>query len=454
MNNSNTSQPLAQFGITALHGERNIKITFDGPVKILVAENGYGKTTILNTLYALIFGNYEKLRLISFKTLSLKFKSGNEIILDKDDFAIAFDNAPPSGMLQHFKTMLTIEHLQNLYEDFITLRRPQVRSSAHFPSAWQEVQKRYQGMQDETLIQWLEVLSTEMRSTSLYSPKLQDARKIIQDEFPFEAIYLPTYRRIEEDFVNLTGITGGLPVDKNVIRFGMTDVQDNIDQITSEIKNSSIQWFAKVNGQMLGQLIKGIQVTEEMKASLGDKEALRIVLERIGDNMPLQDKTQILQLIETGEIFQPDHESLAYFLANLVKVYEQQKINDNAIKQFTERSNKYLVNKRVVYDESAVDISIKRKKNDQPVDINTLSSGEKQIISLFSRLFLSKSKQVAIFFDEPELSLSIEWQKHLLPDIIDSGICSFLFCTTHSPFIFDNDLARYTSGLDQYIEEL
>jgi predicted ATPase len=88
------------------------------------------------------------------------------------------------------------------------------------------------------------------------------------------------------------------------------------------------------------------------------------------------------------------------------------------------------------------------------VDIKTLSSGEKQIISLFSRLFLTKSKQVAIFFDEPELSLSIEWQKHLLPDIIQSGICGFIFCTTHSPFIFENDLIGYASDLSKYIEEI
>lgn len=454
MTNIQTYQPLAEFAITALHGERNIRITFDGPVKILVAENGFGKTTILNSLHGLLFGNYDKLRTTQFNTISLRFKSGKSVNLEKSDFSLAFDKSPQSGMLQHFKSFLTTEQLANLYGDYRRLLRAGIKNSPHFSFARQEMQKRYANqLPDENLIQWLDILVNELGNISLYNDKLQDARNIIHDEFQFDPIYLPTYRRIEEDLRNLTGVPAGIEIDKNVIQFGMSDVQASFNRITAEIKNSSIEWFAKVNGQMLGQLIKGIELAEDMKSGLGDKDALKIVLERIGDNMPPQDKAQILALIESGEIF-TEHDALAYFLANLVKVYEQQKVNDNAIKQFTEKSNRYLVDKKVVYDESAVEISIKRRKNDHPVSISSLSSGEKQIISLFSRLFLEKSKQVAIFFDEPELSLSIEWQKQLLPDIVQSGLCGFLFCTTHSPFIFDNDLAQFTVGLDKYIEEL
>lgn len=56
-------------------------------------------------------------------------------------------------------------------------------------------------------------------------------------------------------------------------------------------------------------------------------------------------------------------------------------------------------------------------------------------------------------FDEPELSLSIEWQKMLLPDIIDSGKCKFLLAVTHSPFIFDNDLDLNAYDLDTFVTE-
>ena len=83
--------------------------------------------------------------------------------------------------------------------------------------------------------------------------------------------------------------------------------------------------------------------------------------------------------------------------------------------------------------------------------LSKLSSGEKQIISLFAKIYLSDYKSYIILFDEPELSLSMIWQKQLLPDILDSKKCNFLLAVTHSPFIFDNELDQYAVGLSEYV---
>ena len=199
-------------------------------------------------------------------------------------------------------------------------------------------------------------------------------------------------------------------------------------------------------------LVDGFKVTDEMRQSISP-QAVEIVLERIGKNISEPYKEQILNLVNSGKILK-NHDPLVYFVANLLKVYEQQQENDNTIRAFTSVSNKYLIDKKIVYDESNVTIKIIRKKNGKTVDIENLSSGEQQIISLFASLYLQKSNDLAIFFDEPEISLSIEWQRTLLPDIVNSGKCKFLFSTTHSPFIFDNNLQANTVDLAEYIEEL
>jgi predicted ATPase len=455
MTYSAISQPIAEFSISKLHGERNVKISFDESVKIIVAENGCGKTTILNCLYALLYGNYVKFVTLEFENISLQFKSGRGFKLRKVDFIPQLDQITHLGMLQHFKSFLTTDNIAILYMDYKSLSRESIRNSYQFSIALVEVKKRFGvNFVDENLIQWLDALNNELAGAEIYGSDLNNARLIIKDEFPFDAIYLPTYRRIEEDLRNLTSIPIGMDVNKAAIQFGMSDVKASFDQITAEIRNSSLEWYAKINGQMLDQLITVVDLPKDTSDSFSDMEGLRIVLERTGSNMSPQNKENIRNLILSKEISEDRYAPLAYFLSNLMKVYEQQKDNDNAIKKFTERCNKYLVGKEVHYNESAVEISIKRKKNNHTVLIDTLSSGEKQIISLFSRLFLTKSKQVAIFFDEPELSLSLEWQKQLLPDILESGVCAFLICMTHSPFIFENELAPYTVGLDQYIEEL
>lgn len=79
-----------------------------------------------------------------------------------------------------------------------------------------------------------------------------------------------------------------------------------------------------------------------------------------------------------------------------------------------------------------------------------LSSGEKQIVSIFSQLYLELDCKSLILFDEPELSLSLYWQQMLLPDIMESNKCMFMLAVTHSPFIYDNALRDSAVALSVY----
>lgn len=76
-----------------------------------------------------------------------------------------------------------------------------------------------------------------------------------------------------------------------------------------------------------------------------------------------------------------------------------------------------------------------------------LSSGEKQIVSLFSHLLLDQDVLNYIVIDEPELSLSVDWQQRFLEDISEVPTCAFIGAVTHSPFIFENSLDRHTLDL-------
>ena len=73
------------------------------------------------------------------------------------------------------------------------------------------------------------------------------------------------------------------------------------------------------------------------------------------------------------------------------------------------------------------------------IELTQLSSGEKQIVSLFSKMYLESEGKNIIIIDEPELSLSLKWQQMLLPDVMRSGNCGLLITVTHSPFIFENE---------------
>ncbi|MYC97599.1 MAG: AAA family ATPase [Caldilineaceae bacterium SB0661_bin_32] len=63
-----------------------------------------------------------------------------------------------------------------------------------------------------------------------------------------------------------------------------------------------------------------------------------------------------------------------------------------------------------------------------------LSAGEKQMLSFLC--YNTFSENAAIFIDEPELSLHVDWQRLLLPTLLEQGTGNQFFIATHSPFIY------------------
>ncbi len=81
-----------------------------------------------------------------------------------------------------------------------------------------------------------------------------------------------------------------------------------------------------------------------------------------------------------------------------------------------------------------------------------MSSGEKQLISLFALLYLYPGKKI-ILIDEPELSLSLDWQRKILLDVLGAPSCAQVIAITHSPFVFDNTLEPYAKSLSLSISQ-
>lgn len=450
---------LRRFAIKSLYGERDVEIDFSNNIKIIVAENGYGKTTVLNTLYFVLSGNLSKLKKIDFETIEIEFLDKKTFIIKRDDIHLFTNSLKEHPFYYHFSKKAGESVSNELLDIALTSSKLEFENSYIVKSISKKIDipihQIYHMFQNITESVPYNISSFKKKNSKVKKEqlKVQHTLEQIQSKFPYDMVYLPTYRRVEQDFKVLSINNEIEFFDGHSINFGMSDIDKRFKEIIEEITVLSATSFSKISGQMLSQLIRGFTINPELLDSVRDSETVNIVLNRCGNNIEESDKREIIKLVESGAIFK-DHDSLIYLIANLVKVYEQQRVNDQAIQDFSEVCNKYLVDKEICYNKSNVTIDVVRRKNSNPVDLEHLSSGEKQIISLFARLYLKQEDKLAIFFDEPELSLSIEWQKTLLPDIIKSGKCAFLFTTTHSPFIFENDLRGNAVDLGIYIKEL
>ena len=76
------------------------------------------------------------------------------------------------------------------------------------------------------------------------------------------------------------------------------------------------------------------------------------------------------------------------------------------------------------------------KTENETLQIEQLSAGEKQLLIILFRVFFMEERPYLILMDEPEISLHIEWQQKLIDAIRQINPNSQLILTTHSPSIF------------------
>ena len=453
---------IKKFKITGLFGFRNVDINFENNVKILIGENGFGKTTVLNSLYYLLNKKYTKLSNIEFETMELNFQNEEKIQFTKFELEsyinyIESNNnnrRMPLSVLKHLETLDLSEFINNddihgeKIIDFI--KNSEIRHFAPMQIMVREISKYIKDYPSFDVFDRLEK---------------------IRNTLNFSILYLPTYRRVEEDLKNLGSFKERIihrndgrsyyreleedleVTDDTLIHFGMEDVRKKIITVEQEIEKSTITGFSKLTGQMLSLFLNGFRKIQDSEIEELDENTIKIILHRVGDNIPQKDKDGILKLLKDKAKLK-EKKDLVSFIFKLIDIYNEHKHLDDKIKNFRDVCNEYLVDKQFRYDESSVDLDIYRNGTDEKVEINKLSSGEKQIISIFSKIYLEKTENLIVLFDEPELSLSLPWQKRLLPDIMNTEKCKFLLAVTHSPFIFQNKLESHAVGINMYMDDI
>lgn len=131
---------------------------------------------------------------------------------------------------------------------------------------------------------------------------------------------------------------------------------------------------------------------------------------------------------------------------NLAKAFNDFELKNASafkeLKEYLETVNGFLndSNKTLYFDDSIgklVFSALNRKKDDlEKKSINLLSSGEKQILILFTFLALISKNGGIFIVDEPELSLHPKWQHEFMDAFVK--LCpknTQLILATHSPDI-------------------
>ncbi|WP_156103778.1 AAA family ATPase [Pectobacterium betavasculorum] len=465
--------------INGLNSEANYSIDIEDNSFIIVGENGTDKSTVLSMTYYLLKGDWSKLTDYDYEDITITI-DGYTCSFPKEELLNFFDNMEGKIGIGRQGTHLSERLRQFVYNYIKTILKDDFEK-AHEKDVIYEIRNDFKRLGNPVPpFKLIEEYIHEYSSRSLVlfendasgaQSDLLKSMKLIKEKVNCSLMYLPTYRRIEQDleilFPNskklLDYIEDNIDGD-GIVQFGMKDVEgllnDAMNRLSSDFRNKLRELIAQSLQDILGNRYENL-VPDENLSSVSEKEFEEILARVDSETLSSQVKEEIRKNTrhygKTRGEKKPD-KVIFYFINKLLELHKLQSENEIGLMNFISVCNKYLVNKEIYFDRVKFEISIVPKRNNidraRTVKLDTLSSGEKQIISLFSKLYLGDRRDFIMIIDEPELSLSLEWQRSFLEDVKNSGFCEGIFAVTHSPFIYNNSLKKYAKGIGTLMEEL
>lgn len=494
---------IESFSIRGLFGIYDLEIPFRDNTFIIYSENGSGKTQVLNMLYYALSGNFLKLLDFSFNTLTLRFLdnftidierkfledlikyllNANELVNHRNSLGISDFNILMNCFMQNSNSNIATDRYKlNINYSLILLDatfnqklQPRRLSIINVITQIYEIKNNY-----------ISNLKSEYATNFINS---ENYTFLLQNEF--STLYFPTFRRSETNPKNSSYLDSinnqvlfnpGYNINE-IHSYGMKDIEIIVNN-TISVFDEIFQSFQSQD--IIMTLIKDYKLNAYNKVDINNiikSKEFDLIINRLILRLSDEEKKKfrnmidniINNIINSENKFHNSDKMAMFIMENIFDIFESFSLILSKVEKFIEVCNHYLSDKQIQFNVVSGTFKILSTiKRDQIIPLNHLSSGEKQIVSLFAKLYfpnfqalnspmynrsilankiydsLKNENKIILFFDEPELSLSVFWQQRLLPDILETGRINFMLVSSHSPFIIENDLVNNAHSLSEY----
>ena len=412
--------------ITDFWGKKNLECNFKNDVNFIIGKNGSGKTTFINLLINILTVDIKNIGDSKFESVVInlsdgnkkekikvikKFEDNNQKIIEFEIFNKSYPFSLPQSydrrynkMIQH-RYMEEIQELKNIIDSVVSIS-----------------------------------------SLSVYRLRNDDSYEV--------------FERGERDVLS--------PVD-----FRLQDIMHRLVkyQLELEKKANGISLELK-NDVLLSILYDGSGISSENKFNPEEekKELLKAYKHLNVNNKIIEKKidnhikyiVSVMDELKAEEDEEKIQKLMPKFFSSIESIRITRKVIERSIKAEKERSVIFEpINNFIEILESFIsDKFFKITKNglsitkidEDIVNINELSSGEKQVIVLLCEALLQKNLKNIYITDEPELSLHISWQRKIVPSIRKLNPNSQIIVATHSPEIVAYDKNRLLKMKDLFNE--
>ena len=381
--------------VKGLNNQFSGKFKFHKDLNIFTGPNGSCKTTLLKLIWYVISGNLQQIILeIPFNSISVKtdsfFLTVTHVKSNKVEFEYGFNKRKKTTSKLVVVTMDPETGALESYEDANKL---------------EEV-----------------------------SGKIVKAMK--------SSLFFPTFRRIESNFSSLSKYSRpiGSTIDLTSRSLALRRIQEALSELSTALSVEEHKFITSISTHDIVRLLvqKYTDVSGEINdlhTALTNEITAKIQKHSDGESSKNQNSQDAISVLDD---IQNSVEHVTRTRKNMLKTF-------SVLVEFAQKILKYhsiAVTEEFISNDGIEGITLGAGTDgvtfgaakDAAISSDKLSSGEKQILSFLC--YNAFSEGAAIFIDEPELSLHVDWQRLLLSILLEQKTSNQFFIATHSPFIY------------------
>lgn len=383
---------ITKFQILGLHEEKSISIDFDNKGKILVGENGSGKTTVLNMFYCIISKNFETLLKFKFEIIAIYFGE-NQILLTIEMIKDYLN-------LKKFHNRFTDterEKYNTFYEEFFNEYR-NLKEFNQLENSFNILENKFYLYEKENKQKFIEPFKANILS---YSSLIVNYLDNMIKKTNMKILYLPTYRRVDENLKLLRNLShiniSHLKTKENLLtQFSMENVNDKIKELEYIIDKRTQEGYINLTKNVLKSFAKNECDMELLNEINNNKNKIVQVLSKFEDSIEQDIIDEIMRIVNSKEELDT-RKDLTYFISGLISIYDHIHTYEKKLKDFMCKCNEYLAGKKFNYYSNKMKLILEKENLVKtPLNLDDLSSGEKQIISIFCKIYLENDEDLFI----------------------------------------------------------
>ena len=220
-----------------------------------------------------------------------------------------------------------------------------------------------------------------------------------------KSIFFPTFRRIEGGFY-----------EENLFprsETGMSQLKAAMSKLSDELSVDDHKFITSISTNDIDEILREKHSNISLKTNDLHVRLSKEITQKISETKGQDDASLVLNDIQDliEEVNRERAELLGPFSSLAGRIFD-------------------------ILQYKSLDISSKTTfgETKEAFSSDKLSSGEKQMLSFLC--YNAFSENTPIFIDEPELSLHVDWQRLLLPTLLEQGTGNQFFIATHSPFVY------------------